>query len=80
MGGREARGGPGSHRAAGVVGSDVTAPEKPCTRSKRESHRVREGRHHGRSPVVSRRHFVQGIGPGGADHDEREQVGNRARS
>ncbi len=44
MGGRESRGGPGSHRAAAVVvGSDVTALEEPCTRSKGESHRVREG-------------------------------------
>ena len=44
MGGRESRGGPGSQRAAaGVVGSDVTALEEPCTRSKGESHRAREG-------------------------------------
>ena len=26
-----------------MVGSDVTALEEPCTRSKGESHRVREG-------------------------------------
>jgi len=60
MGGRESRGGPGSQRAAaGVVGSDVTALEEPCTRPKGKSHRLREGRRRGRSPVVYRRHLVQ---------------------
>lgn len=81
MGGRESRGGPGSDRAAaGVVGSDVTTLEESCTRSKRESHRVREGRRRGRSPAVYSRHSVQWIGPGGADPAEGEQVGNRDRS
>ena len=37
MGGRKLRGGPGSHRAAAVVGSDVTGLEEPCTRSNGES-------------------------------------------
>ena len=60
MGGRESRGGPGSHRAAaGVVGPDVTVLEEPCTRSKEKSHRLREGQRRGRSPVVYSRHFVQ---------------------
>ena len=80
MGGRKSRVGPGSHRAAAVVGSDVTDLEGPCTRSNGESHRVREGRRRGRSPVVYSRRFVQRIGPGGADHGEGGQVGNRARS
>ncbi len=44
---------------AGVVGLDVMALEEPCTKSKGKSHRVREGRRHGRSPVVYSRHFVQ---------------------
>ena len=71
MGGRESRGGPGSHRAAaGVVGSDGTALEEPCTRSKGESHRVREGRRRGRGRALYSRHFVQWIGPGGVDHGE----------
>lgn len=80
MGGRESRRGPGGHRAAAVVGSDVTVLEEPYTRSNEESHRVREGRGRGRRRAVYSRHFVQWIGPGGADHGEGEQVGNRARS
>jgi hypothetical protein len=80
MGGRKLRGGPGSHRAAAVVGSAVTDLEEPCTRSNGESHRVREGRRRGRRRAMYSRHFVQWIGPGGADHGEGEQVGNRARS
>lgn len=70
MGGRESRGGPGSHRApAEGTGCDVTDLEEPCTRSQG---RVREGRRRGRSPVVYSRRFVQEIGPGGADHGEGE--------
>lgn len=77
MGGRESRGDPGSDRAASVISSDVTDLEEPCTRPKG---RVKEGWRRGRSPAVYSGRFVQWIGPGGADHGEGEQVGNRARS
>ena len=78
MGGRESRGGPGSHRAA--VRSRIRR-DGPGGAVHEVEGRGSSGRGGPtwRSPLYSRP-FVQWIGRGGADHGEGEQVGNRARS